>query len=41
MAQDNKSDKIYNTLKTIISNNISEIINASSKVNENILNKYI
>ena len=39
MAQDNKSDKIYNTLKTIISNNISEIINVSSKVkiNENII----
>ena len=40
MTQDNKNDKIYNSLKTIISNNvynISDIINVSSKLNENII----
>ena len=40
MTQDNKNDKIYNSLKTIISNNvynISDIINMTSKANENII----
>ena len=40
MTQDNKNDKIYNSLQTIISNNvynISDIINVSSKLNENII----
>ena len=40
MTQDNKNDKIYNSLKTIISSNvynISDIINMTSKANENII----
>ena len=41
MAQDNKNDKIYNSLNTITTNTIynyvSDLINVSSKVNENII----
>ena len=40
MAQDNKNDKIFNSLKTIIYNNvynISDIFYETSKINENII----